>query len=127
MWVAMGQCYEHDNLSMDEAAKRCYRHALLLGDREGTPSAPTLLSDTFLDFVSHRTAIATRLAPSEKVDPSLVGGRLWSVSGICLGAPRCSTILKLAWLFLSPPLLYKQKKKRELFTDLSFRTDAMKE
>lgn len=35
MWVAMGQCYEHEQLGMDEAATRCYQRAQASGDREG--------------------------------------------------------------------------------------------
>lgn len=35
MWCAMGQCYEHEQLGMDEAATRCYQRAQSAGDREG--------------------------------------------------------------------------------------------
>lgn len=35
MWCAMGQCYEHEQLGLDDAAIRCYRRALTNGDREG--------------------------------------------------------------------------------------------
>ncbi len=31
----MGQCYEHEQLGLDDAAIRCYRRALTNGDREG--------------------------------------------------------------------------------------------
>jgi hypothetical protein len=35
MWCAMGQCYEHEQLGLDEGAIRCYRRALVNNDREG--------------------------------------------------------------------------------------------
>ena len=35
MWCAMGQCYEHEQLGLNDAAIRCYRRALANGEREG--------------------------------------------------------------------------------------------
>ena len=35
MWCAMGQCYEHEQLAMADAAIRCYHRAQNAGDREG--------------------------------------------------------------------------------------------
>ncbi len=35
MWCAMGQCYEHEQLGMYDAAIRCYRRAVQHDDREG--------------------------------------------------------------------------------------------
>ena len=35
MWCAMGQCYEHEQLAMTDAAIRCYHRAQNAGDREG--------------------------------------------------------------------------------------------
>ncbi|KAJ7534809.1 hypothetical protein O6H91_12G004500 [Diphasiastrum complanatum] len=35
MWCAMGQCYESEQLSMHDAAIRCYRRAVSNNDREG--------------------------------------------------------------------------------------------
>ena len=45
-WCAMGQCYAHEQLAMDEAAIRCYQRAHDSDDREGTPPkhAPVHLS-----------------------------------------------------------------------------------
>lgn len=40
MWIAMGQCYEHEQLNMTPAAIRCYHRAHDSGDREGAPSPP---------------------------------------------------------------------------------------
>ena len=37
-WCAMGQCYAHEQLNMDEAAIRCYQRAHDSDDREGAPS-----------------------------------------------------------------------------------------
>lgn len=34
-WCAMGQCYAHEQLGMDEAAIRCYQRAHDSDDREG--------------------------------------------------------------------------------------------
>ena len=39
MWVAMGQCYEHEQLNMAAAAIRCYHRAHDSGDREGTATS----------------------------------------------------------------------------------------
>ena len=36
-WCAMGQCYAHEQLGMDEAAIRCYQRAHDSDDREGAP------------------------------------------------------------------------------------------
>ena len=35
-WCAVGQCYAHEQLGMDEAAIRCYQRAHDSDDREGT-------------------------------------------------------------------------------------------
>jgi hypothetical protein len=35
MWCALGQCYEHDQLGLLDAAIRCYRRAVDSSDREG--------------------------------------------------------------------------------------------
>ncbi len=43
MWCAMGQCYEHEQLGMDEAAARCYQRAQGSGDREGGSHTLSLL------------------------------------------------------------------------------------
>ncbi len=40
-WCAVGQCYAHEQLGMDEAAIRCYQRAHDSDDREGTHSAST--------------------------------------------------------------------------------------
>ena len=34
-WCAMGQCYESEELNMQDAALQCYKNAESKGDREG--------------------------------------------------------------------------------------------
>jgi hypothetical protein len=63
MWCAMGQCYEHEQLGMDEAAIRCYQRAQGSGDREGNPPLrPFALHDTARFWLRDSIIIDTLIA-----------------------------------------------------------------
>jgi len=51
MWVAMGQCYEHEQLNMAAHAIQCYERAHQAGDREGKrcPALRTAVLGSFMD------------------------------------------------------------------------------
>lgn len=70
MWCAMGQCYEHEQMGLNDAAIRCYRRALANGDREGIALHKLVVHQPSFVYIS-AAAIAPAVLPTAPRGPQM--------------------------------------------------------